>query len=371
MTFVKLLTARLRAVVVVAGLVAGLVPRLVLGPLMFQAGCKNVGDTKPAAVVVARAEFHGWGAIALRNQAAEIVVVPAIGRVMAFRLRIGPQASSEGPFWSHPGIGAALAPDANGWINYGGDKAWPAPQSAWPAISGHGWPPPRTFDAVPYTPSNGGDGASVQLVSPVDPAYGLRVRRTIALDPSRPIMTIETTYEKTQGAPVRVAVWSITQLDAPDRLFVLLPQRSTFPNGYALRLPAAPRDLRADGGLLSLARDPTEKTMIGSDGDALLWMGGGIDLLIENLAAGPADASAGWPDGAHAQIYTSPGDAEGYVELELLGRLRDLRPGESASMTVRYTLRGRVQSDLLAEARAIFGATGATTGAEAPAGTAP
>jgi hypothetical protein len=337
---------------------------VLMGLPLLAASCR-----KTSPPVAARADFHGWESIALRNSVAEAVVVPAIGRVMRFGPRVAGGDAPPGPFWSHPNLTSTLAADENGWINYGGDKAWPAPQSAWPAIAGRGWPPPKTFDASPYAVSI--DGNRVRLISPVDPFYGIRVTRTISIDPAKPIMTIETTYQKIQGAPVRVAVWSITQLDPPERLFVRLPKRSSFPGGYALRLPAPPRDLRTDGRLLSLARDPAQKTMIGSDGDALLWIGRGLDLLIENLTAEPADAAARWPDGAHAQVYTSPGESESYVELELLGRLRDLGPGDSASMTVRYTLLDRVRTDSVAEGRAVFGGGSALKAAESPAGTAP
>ena len=61
-------------------------------------------------------------------------------------------------------------------------------------------------------------------------------------------------------------------------MFVLLPRRSAFEGGYRNRLPAPPRNVRVDGQLLSLGRDPAEKTMIGSDGDALLWIGEGREL---------------------------------------------------------------------------------------------
>ena len=58
--------------------------------------------------------------------------------------------------------------------------------------------------------------------------------------------------------------------------------------------------------------------------------------------------------GAHAQIYTSPDGAEPYVELELLGPLHDLAPGQSATLTVRYRLIRREQADPLEEARRVF-----------------
>jgi hypothetical protein len=293
--------------------------------------------------------FHGWPAVVIRNPAAEVTVVPAIGRVMRFTL-LGADKPGSGPLWSHPRLDAGLAPDENGWINFGGDKAWPAPQSGWEKIAGKGWPPPKTFDAAPFAAAPVAGG--IELVSAVDPAYGVRVRRTLALDPERPVLSIETAYEKVEGAPIRIGVWTITQLIAPERLFVLLPERSAFPGGHALRLPAPPLDLKVEGRLLSLARDPGGKTMLGSDGEALLWLGAGPDLLIETI--GQSEGGSGWPEGAHAQIYTSPDDAEKYVELELLSRLHELRIGDRATMRTRYTLVPRREVDALAEAKRVF-----------------
>src|SRR5262249_36350307 len=77
------------------------------------------------AVTVERTDFHGWQALVLRNTVAEVTVVPAIGRIMQLGLRDA--GGARGPLWSHPGIGRELPPDENGWINFGGDKAWPAP----------------------------------------------------------------------------------------------------------------------------------------------------------------------------------------------------------------------------------------------------
>ncbi len=317
----------------------------------------------PAAVVIAKDSFHGWEALVLRNGVAEVTVVPAIGRIMQIALRNGggEEAGPHGPLWSHPGIGPALGGDEKGWINLGGDKAWPAPQSRWEAIAGKGWPPPKTFDASPFEAKIvgdlggvGGAGHKVEILSGVDRAYGLRVRRTIALDPAAPIVTVETCYEKVEGEPIRAGVWTITQLTSPERLFMRLPARSTFPGGFAQRLPDRPKDLKVEGRLLSLARDPAAKTMLGSDGDALLWVGKRVDLLIESLISAH-DPSGEWPDGAHTQIYTSPDEALPYVELELFSQLRDLRIGESASLRVRYTLQVRADADATAEARRVLG----------------
>jgi hypothetical protein len=302
-------------------------------------------------------DFHGWPAMALRNGRLEVVVVPAIGRIMS--LGFAGDSDASDLLWRHGQLGPALAPDENGWINYGGDKAWPAPQADWEKMVGKGWPPPATFDAKAHTVASI-NRSQIEMLSPVDPGYGLRVRRTVKLFDD--LMFVDTAYEKVEGAPVRVAVWTITQLVSPDRVFALLPERSAFPGGHRSLMPAPPKDLKVDGRLLSLVRDPNEKTMIASDADALPWVGPARDLVIETMSASfaggeiwqPIAPGAPRPAGAHAQIYTSSDGAEPYVELELLGPLVDLAAGQRAMISARYRLIRRENADPLAEARRVF-----------------
>ena len=318
-----------------------------------QTAARNPVRKSNSSVSINRADFHGWSAIVLRNRTAQILVVPAIGRVMQFNLLDHTGNPLPGPFWNHPEIGSQLPSDSEGWTNYGGDKAWPAPQAAWPKIAGRAWPPPKGFDAVPFSATV--KGSQVELVSPIDPSYGIRVRRVISLDPRNPVMHIATTYQKVGSAPVRVGVWTITQLAAPDHAFILLPAHSALARGYTNLLPTPPKDLRIDGRLLSLVRDPSNNTMIGCDGNALLWVGGDSNLLIENKTPPPVTAGAEWPEqGSHSKIYTNSGEKLQSVEFELLERLRDLSPGESASSVSTYTLIPRTQSDPMSEARKVF-----------------
>jgi hypothetical protein len=311
----------------------------------------------PSGVSVTHTDFHGWKAIVLRNRAAEAVIVPQIGRVMQFSLLDDNGKTAPGPLWNNPAIGLDLQADARGWTNFGGDKAWPAPQADWPKMTGKAWPPPKTFDAVADTATV--EGSHVELVSPVDANYGIRVRRIISLDRQKPVMTIETSYEKTQGDSVRVGVWSITQMQSPERAFILLPEHSVLPQGHIDLVQPAAKDLQVNGRLLSVTRDPQTRSMTGSDGEALLWVGDGPDLLIENLAAEPPAASAEWPEqGSHSKIYTNAGEQMKYIELELLNRLYDLKPGKSAALRVGYTLIRRTETDPVAEAKKVFGKKG-------------
>jgi hypothetical protein len=335
--------ARGAAAVFLSGLACQVVPALIPPPSPPADPNRDVGK-------VAALDFHGWSAHALENSHTRVVVVPAIGRVMS--LGFAGDGGMSDVLWRHGQLGPRLAPDENGWINYGGDKSWPAPQSEWERMVGKGWPPPATFDAVAYTAT--ARDSAIELLSPIDPAYGLRVRRRVSLQ--NDVTVIDTAYEKVAGAPVRVAVWTITQLVSPERMFALLPARSTFAGGHRSLLPAPPKDLTVDGRLLGLARHPTDKTMIANDAGTLLWVGPGRSLVIETTGTEPSVTPAARPDGVHAQIYTSPDGAEPYVELELLGPLVELAAGQSTAMSVRYRLLRREQTDPTAEARRVFAA---------------
>ncbi|HVY68516.1 MAG TPA: hypothetical protein VHH73_01215, partial [Verrucomicrobiae bacterium] len=129
-----------------------------------------------AGVTVQKAAYHGWpDALVLGNGKAEVVIVPAVGRVMQFRFA---GTNGDGPFWENRALDGK-APDSKSkdWGNFGGDKAWPSPQADWPKVTGRGWPPPPAFDSMPVEARV--EGKVVTLVSAVDPFYGIKTRRRI------------------------------------------------------------------------------------------------------------------------------------------------------------------------------------------------
>jgi hypothetical protein len=300
-------------------------------------------------------DYHGLKAITLKNATAEVIIVPAAGRILSFRL-CSKSKCGDNPIWNHPQLGAGLKADDEGWTNFGGDKSWPAPQSDWPKITGKGWPPPTGFDHMPFSADI--EHGTVTLTSPVDPSYGIRVRRVIALDNAKPVLHVTTIYEKVQGAPVNVSVWTITQLNSPERGYILLPEHGTIPGGYskpAHDSPNAPypfENVTVDGRLLSFTRDPVTKRKLGSDGDRLLWLGKSQTLLIEQTAAKPQGAR--YPDDSHSQIYTNP-DELPYVEFELFAPLQTVKPGAATALEVTYTLGLRKPQDDKTEAERLLG----------------
>jgi hypothetical protein len=296
-------------------------------------------------------DYKGWtNSILLSNGLVEAIVVPAIGRVMQLRF-VG---EKDGPIWENPSVEAwNAAHDSNGWSNFGGDKAWPAPQTDWQRISGLGWPPPKAFDGSPMQWSVDGSSA-VTLVSPVAPGYGVRVRRRIELAADQPTMTITTTYEKVAGPPTDVAVWVITQLKDPVLVCVPIAKSTALNATFVPLSDGLPAGLHRAPGMLSFTRDSGQNRKIGVRAGSLVWVGATSLLRIDSSLV----QGGRYPDdGCSAEIYTSA-DPLAYVELEFLGPLSHLSAGEKIERVSSYTLVHRSGSDLKSDAaRLLAGAT--------------
>ncbi len=280
-------------------------------------------------VRITRGTYHGWNdCYFIQSVTAEVVIVPAIGRIMQFHFKGEP-----GPFWENRALdGKAPDPASAEWGNFGGDKTWPAPQADWPHIAGREWPPPASFDSMAVEAAVRGD--AVELVSPVDSHYGIRTRRLIRLDPDNPVMTVTTTYEKVQGLPSTVSVWVITQCGDPRVIRVPVPKSGLYEKGYNLQCEHVPPSLKLEGAEITLTRDPKMPHKIGNDAGSLLWVGKKVSLRIDS----PRSEGANYPDhGSSAEVYTNP-DPLPYIELELLGPLRTLSLGDKTSQTSVYTL---------------------------------
>jgi hypothetical protein len=287
---------------------------------------------------------RGWPAFLLSNPLIEAIVVPAIGRVMALR-RVG----GENVLWEDLALdGSSASVDAEGWNNYGGDKVWPSPQDRWEALTARAWPPPEAFDSRPYDCEV--SGCELVLRSTVDPQYGIQALRRILLAPNRPVMTIATTFRKLAGEPVHTGIWVITQARDPERIFALLPERPSMASGFLQQMGPAPKDFGIHGRLLELSRDPFEKIKLGTEGLSLLWVGEQTMLRID-----APERPGEYPDGgSRTEVYTNS-DPLPYVELETLGPLATLHPGQEMEWTNTYTLTQRTGETPREEARRAFG----------------
>jgi len=300
------------------------------------AGCVS---SRAAAVRVERRPYAGWAdAIWMENGAAWVVIVPSIGRVMQFGF-----AGRPGVFWENPKLLGKPMP-ADPWTaavgSFGGDKTWPAPQSAW------NWPPPDVFDQVALEARV--EGNSVLLTSPVSERFGIVTERRIRLAPNTADLTIETTYRKVAGDPVEVGVWVITQLKDPERVFFRASRDPKFEGGWSRQWKAPPELVRVEEGLVSMRREPKGSYKIGNDSKEILWVG---SKEVLRIAVEAGDVGTPADEGCRVELYTNGGEAD-YVELETLGRLSRMQVGDVQRATNRYLLGHRTSpSGALGEAR--------------------
>lgn len=294
----------------------------------------RVASGKPATVE--RVAYHGWkNALRMRSDSAEVVVVPEIGRVMSFRLLDG-----ENVFWEDRKLDGKSG-DVSGkeWVNFGGDKTWPSPEADWGKYTGRTkWMPPAAFDSMAVTARIANH--DVVLTSPVDPHYGIRTIRRVQLNGSR--LHITTTYERVWGKPSKIGIWVITQFKEPIAVHAFTGGNTVFPNGYAILSGGRWTNvhLRKQSGddHVKITRDPNGPHKLACAEGPLTWIGA---KDVCNISS-PRVARGKYPDGgASAEVYTNPNPKK-YVELEMLGPLSVMKPGDRISRVNDYLLHKRL-----------------------------
>lgn len=303
--------------------------------MLLPIACCCLTASATPTLTVREIEYRGWrGALWVSNGQVEIVVVPAIGRLMRFA-----QVWDDNPIWENPDLyGQARPLSATTWFNYGGDKVWPAEQSAWPAVMGHGWPPDTALDGRPAEAEILGDGA-IRLITSVSEAYGVRCLRTFRLDRRLPRLIIEQRLQKVSGPPRKCTIWNVTQLDHPDALYLPLNPGGAFDGGYRMISAAdkTPNNRTVSDGVLTLTRPPEASTKYGVDGGAgwIAWSKGRTVISEHYLYQPGGD----YPDqGCAAEIFTSPDKMGRYIEMELLSPQQELSVGQAMDFTIELWL---------------------------------
>lgn len=305
----------------------------------------------------------GWDTVCLSNRYVSLQIVPSIGgRVMAYGL------GTENVLWVNPGL-AGKAPPASGvgpageWLNYGGDKLWPAPQG-WDNAEQWPGPPDAILDGGPYTLEHlprGGCVAALRLTSGEDRRSGIQLSRVIRLHEDSTRVSFEATMKNCDNKPRRWGIWAHTQLDGgreggghnPEmRAYCPLNPKSHFTKGYDVifgdeRNPSFQADPKRG---LMVVEYQYKVGKIGLDSPAG-W------VATVNGLTGKAfvqrftfEKQKPYPEGSSVEFWLNglgsfkawgkenvmPDDPEKnpfVFESEMLGPLTTLQPGESVSWT--------------------------------------
>ncbi|KID31598.1 protein of unknown function (DUF4380) [Prauserella sp. Am3] len=230
------------------------------------------------------------------------------------------------------------------WVNYGGEKTWPAPQG-WDGPGQWAGPPDPVLDSGRYTatvedPGAGGCGA-VTMTSGDDPRTGLRLTRRYELDRSAASYRLQLTATNTADSTVRWSLWNVTQLAGGG-------SGGTFVAGPAEVSPLLagtgfPEWESVDGGVWIPHQDVVGKLGFPTASGILTHTGPDATLTQRFTV----DDGACYPDrGARVEVWLEHplprplaelGDLDPparIVECEVLGPLTTLEPGASTSLTI-------------------------------------
>jgi hypothetical protein len=169
------------------------------------------------AGVGARAER--WDSIELKNDLIEVEAVPEIGgRIIQYTL------GEYSFFWVNDELaGKAIPPSRLGpngeWLNYGGDKTWPAPQGRdneeqWPG------PPDAVLDGGPYAgevTKRDGQAVAIRMTSEKDKQSGIQFSRIVKIFDGTTHVCIDTTMKNIGTKRRRWGIWTVTQFDTSNR----------------------------------------------------------------------------------------------------------------------------------------------------------
>ncbi len=299
----------------------------------------------PPKVTLTETTYRGRPAYRLSDGKTEALIVPSLsGRVLRYGFVGGPNRLWEAP------RDKTFGP--SDWANWGGDKTWLAPQSAWPLYSPQGgWPPHPTFDGEPHNaivlPAASAADASPRLLTtgPVMVGVGVRVTRTFSIDPVSGEFLVEATFRKQMGdEPKQASVWNVTQVPPPDAVFVSLNSQSAYKNHFhwfGAVPPAAHRASTVSPTLLQV--QPTEgfyKLGVDTPVPAAAAVKDGVALVLR-----AARREGEYPEGAAGSGFPftlwNQGEKSletSYMELEMMSPLAVLRRGDTLTHTVRWSL---------------------------------
>jgi hypothetical protein len=290
-----------------------------------------------ASTRIERCAWAGWAeAFRMSNGDAELVVVPAVSRILHYGLAGGPNL-----LWQNASV-AGRPPGAEQWTNYGGSKTWIWPEHEWTTRRGSAWPPPTDLpDTIASSAEIRGEGF-LRLTSSSIPGFGLTLLRDVRLANAGTRVEIRSVIRKDGGASFPIAAWTVTQMPADGAVFARLAEGSRLAEGFKTYFGSFAAVTREGDDVLAIERPRSEYAKIGMDADLLAWQRG--ELLFVERPAGAATPITELALGDRAQIYSHfDGDPTlppgvSYVELELTSPMRSPGTGESVTLDTSWEL---------------------------------
>ncbi len=245
------------------------------------------------------------------------------------------------------------------WVNVGGAKTWPAPQG-WGGAGEWAGPPDAVIDSGAWAYSLDTDlevetrRITISLTSPDDPRTGLRMTREFFLEDGALNFVQRSTFTNVSDRTIRWSIWEVVQVDTA---------RSADSDALAISVAAESDqtvDLGSYHGSLNVVHAPDRIDLAIQDVVAKIGFPSATGSISYTAADGlglrldfAVDKTAEYPDGgSRAEIWMQAPLARAIeelsglhprshlVELEALGPLVSLEPGESTTFEMRWSVLG-------------------------------
>jgi len=262
----------------------------------------------------------------LSNGHIEVIVTTDIGpRVMRYGFVGGENILGEVP-------GSMAAKDKNTWQSWGGHRLWIAPEGR-----------PKSYGPDNSPINHVVNGSSIRLEQPVEPGTGIQKAITVTLAATGSGVTVRHTLTNRGQKAFELAPWALTVMSPGGTAVIpqepyeshdtaLLPARPVVLWHYSdlsdSRFKLGPKFLRLS---TDASKEPPQKIGVGNKQGWVAYARNGL-LFVKKIAY---QEGKPYPDyGCNFEVYT----AGNFMEVESLGVLQTLAPGQSAEHIERWTL---------------------------------
>ena len=305
--------------------------------------------------------YKGWKVWSLENRWIRLYIAPHLGgRIIQLKMSdhefffVNPLLSGKEPDSTRLG-------EHGSWLNFGGEKIWPAPQG-WNSADQWPGPPDPVLDSGVYSlaESSLGGGNGVTLTSPYDQYTGLQIGKELLLSESCSELTVRATFTNKNTVPKKWSVWPVLQMNTSGtgienqyRIVCPVNPESKFENGYKVMhgLVNNPQyQINADGHVVVGYQYLVGKIGMDNDSNWTAFIDTKSGKVLVLLFQYQKDKT--YPDDTCVQVWTSgrgsiysgnrikeyKNDKElnpPYMEMELLSPLQEIQPGESIQFEYR------------------------------------
>lgn len=282
--------------------------------------------------------YYGWQGYLLKSKNIELGIIPLGGRIISLKaydeelLFVEKELVGKTPDLTK--LDTQYLADKKrelGFMLWGGDKTWVAPESAWIAST-----PPLDLDSQNYALSFD-DENTITLTSPICRETGLQLIRKISIT-SNDIIELHQTMLNRGQKPIKKAIWDVTQLLKPFEILVPASESAIKPDTRFEASTTCRHDF--------VIAQESDQTKILCEQPVIYKFGALIEKgqitaqtkrsnkIISMTRYFDIEPEKHYPDDHMIEVYNSPD--KNYLELEVLAPLTTLAPGEKTSHNQRW-----------------------------------